>query len=124
MRALTSARNQLRARAANWVRRRQGDDRLPTTINTRRLYILPTRAGFGFALLVFVMLLAGLNYANSVALILTFVLGGFGLIAMHLTHRNLVGLALREVATRDAFAGEHGDVRLTLVNAAVATFWR
>jgi len=111
-------RTRLRARAAAWVRRRQGDDRLPATIGTRRVYILPTRAGLAFALLVFVMLLAGLNYANSVALMITFVLAGFGLIAMHLCHRNLVGLTLRDVATVDAFAGDHGLVLLTLDNAA------
>ena len=78
------------------------------TIAPRRIYILPTRAGLAFAALLFVMLLAGLNYANSVALLLTFLLAGFALVAMHLCHRNLVGVALRGVATVDAFAGEHG----------------
>jgi uncharacterized protein (DUF58 family) len=115
---LQTVRARLRARAAAWVRRRQGDDRLPATLHARRIYILPTRAGIAFALLVFVMLLAGLNYANSVALMITFVLAGFGLIAMHLCHRNLVGVTLRDVATVDAFAGEHGQLRLTLLNAA------
>lgn len=113
-----TVRARLRTRAAAWVRRRQGDDQLPTTIGARRVYILPSRAGLAFALLVFVMLLAGLNYANSVALMITFVLAGFGLIAMHLCHRNLVGVTLRDVATVDAFAGEHGQVLLTLENGA------
>ena len=64
------------------------------------------------------MLLAGLNYANSIALLITFLLAGFGMIAMHLTHRNLVGVALRAVASVDAFVGEHGRLLLTLENAA------
>jgi len=115
---IETLRARLRVRAAAWARRRQGDDRLPTTISTRRVYILPTRAGFAFAFLVFVMLVAGLNYANSVALMITFVLAGFGLIAMHLCHRNLVGLTLRDIATVDAFAGEHGQLQLTLENTA------
>ena len=34
---------------AQWVRRRQGTDRLPVTLERRRLYILPTRAGLAFA---------------------------------------------------------------------------
>ena len=101
-----------------WARRRQGDDQLPITITTRRVYILPTRAGLAFAALVFVMLLAGLNYANSIALLITFLLAGFGMIAMHLTHRNLVGVNLRTVASVDAFVGEHGRLLLTLENAA------
>ena len=63
------------------------------------------------------MLLAGLNYSNSIAMMITFLLAGFGLIAMHLTHRNLVGLVLRDVATVDAFAGEHGQLLLTVENS-------
>lgn len=108
----------LREPFARWVRRRQGEDRLPATVATRRIYILPTRAGVAFAALVFVMLLAGLNYSNSVATMITFLFAGFGLIAMHLTHRNLAGLVLRDVATVDAFAGEHGQLLLTVENSA------
>jgi uncharacterized protein (DUF58 family) len=104
----------LHRRAAAWFRRRQGDDRLPVSLTTRRVYILPTRGGLAFGLLLFVMLLAGLNYANNVALLITFLLAGFALIAMHLTHRNLVGLVARSVATVDAFAGEHGLALVTL----------
>ncbi len=84
----------LRRRMGAWARRRQGDDRLPIVVNSRRVYILPTRAGLAFAMLVLVMLLAGLNYSNSVAMLITFLLAGFGMIAMHLTHRNLVGVTL------------------------------
>jgi len=108
----------LRRRMGAWARRRQGDDRLPIVISTRRVYILPTRAGFAFAGLVLVMLLAGLNYSNSVSLLITFLLGGFGMIAMHLTHRNLAGVALRTVAGIDAFVGEHGRLLVTLENSA------
>jgi uncharacterized protein (DUF58 family) len=103
---------------AAWARRRQGDDRLPVIITTRRVYILPTRAGSAFAALIFVMLVAGLNYANSIALMITFLLAGFGMIAMHLTHRNLVGVGLNAVASVDAFVGEHGRLLLTLENTA------
>ncbi len=109
--ALTSA---LRKRAAAWARRRQGEDRLPITIATRRVYILPTRGGLAFAALLFVMLIAGLNYGNSIAMIVTFLLAGFGLIAMHLTHRNLVGVVVRGATPVDAFAGEHGMLLVTL----------
>ncbi len=36
--------------------------------------------GGGFAALLLAMLLAGLNYANSLALLLTFALGGFAIV--------------------------------------------
>ena len=108
----------IRRRAATWARRRQGDDRLPVTLHTRRIYILPTRAGFAFAALLSTMLLAGLNYTNSIALLFTFLMAGFALIAMHLCHRNLAGTMVQGVATVDAFAGEHGRLLITLENHA------
>jgi uncharacterized protein (DUF58 family) len=108
----------LRRGAQRWARRRQGEDTLPVSLSTRRIYILPTRSGLAFAALLFVMLIAGLNYSNSVALLITFLLAGFALIAMHLCHRNLAGLVIRDVATHDAFAGEHGRVLVTLENSA------
>ena len=108
----------LRQRAASWARRRQGDDQLPVTITTRRIYILPTRGGVAFGALLFIMLLAGLNYGNSIALLITFLLAGFALIAMHLCHRNLANLGVRGVAAGNAFAGEHGRIAITLENSA------
>lgn len=116
-----AAKTALRLRAAAWARKRQGEDRLPITIATRRVYILPTRAGLAFALLLFVMLLAGINYANSIALMITFLLTGFALVAMHLTHRNLLGVVARGVAPVDAFAGEHGLLLLTLESGGKAS---
>jgi uncharacterized protein (DUF58 family) len=110
--------SKLRQRVAAWARRRQGEDRLPVTLQPRRIYILPTRAGLAFAALLLVMLVAGLNYANSVALLFTFLLGGFALIAMHLCHRNLAGMVVRGAATIHAFAGERGRLLLTLENPA------
>jgi uncharacterized protein (DUF58 family) len=109
-----------RARIAAWVRRRQGEDVLPVTLARRRLYILPTRAGLAFGLLWFLMLLAGLNYGNSLALFLTFLLAGFALVAMHECHRNLLGTTLVAVSAPPMFARGTGALALTFGNAARA----
>lgn len=116
--AIAALRQRLRRRAAEWARRRQGPDRLPLTLMRRRLYILPTRAGVAFGALVLTMLAAGLNYTNSLALLLAFLLAGFALIAMHECHRNLLGLSLPEVYAPPLFAGTCGLLRLTLENAS------
>ncbi|MBW4051607.1 MAG: DUF58 domain-containing protein [Proteobacteria bacterium] len=116
--AIAALRQRLRRRAAEWARRRQGPDRLPLTLVRRRLYILPTRAGVGFGALVLTMLAAGLNYANSLALLLAFLLAGFALVAMHECHRNLLGLSLLEACAPPLFAGSCGFLRLTLENAS------
>ena len=79
-----------RKRVAAWARRRQGDDQLPVTLHTpARLHPADARRP-RLRVLLLVMLVAGLNYANSLALLLTFLLAGFALVAMHQCHRNLV----------------------------------
>jgi uncharacterized protein (DUF58 family) len=117
---LTAWRGYLDARFRAWVRRRQGEDHLPLTLERRRIYILPTRAGAAFAALLFLMLLAGLNYSNSLALLLTFLLSGFALVGMQQCHRNLLGAALLAARVPPHFAASPGSVQLTLANAAAA----
>src|SRR5215472_15145892 len=107
-----------RKRMASWVRRRQGPDVLPATLARRRLYILPTRAGLGFGLLWILMLLAGLNYGNSLALFFTFLLAGFALVAMNDCHRNLLGLTLVSVSAPAVFARRAGVLELVLEHSA------
>jgi uncharacterized protein (DUF58 family) len=107
----------LRARSASWMRRRQGPDRLPVTLERRRLYILPTRAGLTFAALLLLMLLAGLNYANSLALFLTFLLAAFALVVMQQCHANLLGTEVVAAVAPAVFAGTPGRLLLTLASA-------
>lgn len=109
-------RQRLDARAAAWALRRQGPDVLPLELRRRRIYILPTRAGLGFGALLLVMLLAGLNYANSLALIATFSLASFTLVAMNFCHRNLMGLRVSSATPLPAFAGDDAVVELSLEN--------
>lgn len=108
----------LRAGAAlgRWARRRQGDDALPLTLLPRRIYILPTRAGLAFAVLLLAMLVAGLNYSNSVTLLLTFLLIGMVLVGIHECQRNLRGLRIVKVDATDAFAGRTGRIELRFEN--------
>jgi uncharacterized protein (DUF58 family) len=108
----------MQRRMAAWIRRRQGLDRLPVTLQRRRLYILPTRTGIAFGALLFMMLIAGLNYANSLALLLTFLLAGLALVAMHACHRNLLGLGVVELSSQDSFAGEQAALQLRLANSS------
>jgi len=107
-----------RARVARWVRRRQGVDLLPVTLARRRLYILPTRFGVAFAFLLLLMLIAGINYANSLALFLTFFLTAFALLAMQQVHRNLLGVSVLRLDAPAVFAGTSATVCVTLGDEA------
>lgn len=103
-------------RLGRLAHRRQGDDLLPLVLQARRVYILPTKAGAGFGVLVFVMLLAGLNYTNSVALLLTFALVGYAILGIHETQRQLKGLRVVMAGPGDSFAGDTGRVELRFEN--------
>jgi uncharacterized protein (DUF58 family) len=117
---LSAIRQSFARRSDAWIRRRQGVDVTPVTLVRRRLYILPSRGGLGFAVLLLAMLLAGLNYGNSLALLLTFSLGGFCIVAMNQCHRNLLALRIAEVQVEPAFAGEISHASLTLENPSDA----
>jgi uncharacterized protein (DUF58 family) len=105
-------------RVGRWARKRQGDEVAPLVLRARRLYILPTRAGYAAALLLLVMLIAGLNYTNSLALLLTFVLAGFVLVGMHECQRTLQGLELLRAQPEDCFAGRDGVLEMRFANGA------
>ena len=105
---------QLSLRAGAWALRRQGQDRLPLTLDSRRIYILPTRAGWGLAALLLVLLVAGLNYNNNLALLLTFLLAGVQGVALVLCHRQLLGLRLQQVTLAPAHVGQSLSISLRL----------
>jgi len=108
-------------RIARWARNRQGEDGLPLQLRARRLYILPTRAGYTGGGLLFVMLIAGLNYTNSLALLLTFLLAGFVLVGMHECQRTLQGLELLRAQAADCYAGREGTLELRFATAGSAS---
>ncbi len=94
--------------------RHKSPESLPVTLSRRRIYILPTRFGLGFAAVLGVMLVGALNYANNAALLLTCLLGGIGIHAMLGAFRNLDGLVAGALHGDSAFAGESLRVRLIL----------
>ena len=71
-----------------------------------------------YGALLLLMLIAGLNYANSLALLVTFLLAGLALVAMHACHRNLLGLTVAELTSRDSFAGTRALLQVRLQNSA------
>jgi len=95
----------LRRRLRAWF-----EQRLPRsdswTLTQRNIYIVPTRAGLMFVLVLLVMLLASINYQLSLGYVLTFLLAGAGFVSMHLTHNTLRGVTLHLKPPTSGFAGE------------------
>lgn len=113
--------NRLRARFQDWLARRAPRQRGVIELHRRRVYILPTRGGNYFGLLVFVMLLGSMNYSNSLGFALTFLLAGLGFVSMHHSHRNLVNLRLRTARAAPTFAGGRAVFPVILSNPSAAT---
>src|SRR5688572_29904560 len=88
----------LRRRTRNWARRRHGVDPDPVVLSGRRIYIVPSRLGVTYAFMLFAMFMGAMNYANNLALGLTFLLGSLGLVAMHYCQRNLAGIRIASAA--------------------------
>jgi uncharacterized protein (DUF58 family) len=85
---------------------------LPIALHRRRIYIVPTAFGSGFALLLLVMLVGALNYANNAALLLTCLVAAACAASMLVAFRSLDGLSLRSIQAGQAVAGE--PIALTL----------
>lgn len=95
----------LRAALQTWMLRGQRFEALPIRLASRRVYILPTREGLGFAALLLVMLIASLNYNLALGLLLCFSLVGIGQVCLLSTHRNLEALILAGVRASNAHEG-------------------
>ncbi len=111
-------RTWLQQQFRDWMRRRNPPARGTLHLGARRIYILPTGSGLVFALMVLVMLLSAMNYSNSMAFGVGFLLAGMGLVAMHHTHRNLLGLRVHGLGAEPVFAGQTARFRLRLENPA------
>ena len=89
----------------------------PVVLGARRLYILPTRAGLVFALLLLGLLVGAINYGLSLAYLFTFWFAATAVVAMLHTQRNLSGLVVLAETTPAVFAGETARFRLRASNA-------
>lgn len=104
---------QVRAWLSDWWTRRlpaQPDIRL----TQKHIFIVPTLAGYAFVGALLLMLLVAINYQNSLAYALTFILASVGLLGMLHTWRNLAGLQLTGLPAEPCFAGDAACFALRL----------
>jgi len=104
-------------RLQQWAERRlpaltrhRHPEALPIQLHRRRIYIVPTGFGMAFTVLLLVMLVGSLNYANNAALLLTCLLGAATSISMLIAFRTLNGLRIRGARAGHATAGHPIDV--------------
>lgn len=102
------------------------DRRLPpansVTLGLRTIFILPTREGMSFAMMMFLMIVAAINYQNSLIFSVTFLLGSLFVVSILHTYRNMSGLTISAGSSRAAFAGEDAEFVVILSRSGERTF--
>lgn len=86
----------------DFVRPQQGE-RL--RLGLRNLYIVPTRFGWSWLAGLLLLQVVGIQLQSNGPLLLSFLMLGLFLLALHLTHFNLQGLELAVAAPQPGFAG-------------------
>jgi len=76
------------------------------TLRGRRVFILPTRFGVLYGIFLLLILLAAINYSNSLGHILCFLLASMGQLAIHYTYRNIAKIELLSVHSEPCFMGQ------------------
>lgn len=104
-------RSRLRAYFRAWARPRQPEP-LPATLGRNRVYVLPTRFGLFFALLLLAMGIGALNYNNNPALLLALLLAGAANASLVAAHLQLAGLQLAAIDAEPVAAGAWLELRV------------
>ena len=102
----------LRQRVLNFAERRlpaltrlRVTEALPIRLHRRRIYVLPTLFGISFAILLLVMQLGALNYANNPALLLTCLLAAAAWMSLFSGFRSIAGVQMQTVSAAPCHAG-------------------
>lgn len=93
-----------RAFASRLARPRRPEP-LPVAIDSRRVYVLPTRFGLFYTALLMGMAAGALNYNNNPALLLCLLLGGAALASLIAAQMQLTGLSITAIDAEPVAAG-------------------
>ena len=81
-------------------------------LGSRQIYIVPTRWGLLYAVMVFLLLLGSINYSLSLGFYLTFLLTSLGCVAMFHTWLNFAHLEIEILSAKPVFAGQEALVHI------------
>ena len=85
-------------------------------IGRKQLYILPTRVGWYYALILIALFGIAIKFDNQSAFMMLFILVAIGLIAMAYTHNNVIGMSLDSHPSKSVFLGTPAIFPMTVSN--------
>ena len=89
-------------------------------LTQRNIYIVPSRAGLMFGVVLMLLLVVAINYQLSLGFALTFLLAGSAAASMQMTHGSLRGLTLHLKPLVPAFDGDAAVLELVVTNPGAA----
>jgi uncharacterized protein (DUF58 family) len=113
---MAGLREGVRRRYWRWVARRIPPEKT-SRLDRRRIFIFPSRAGFGYLLLIAVLWLMATNYENNLVYGFAALLVAVFVVTMFHSYANLSGLAITVARVWPAFAGDKARVDLSLCQA-------
>lgn len=101
------------ARVQRWLQRRLPPS-LQVTLNQKRIFIFLSAEGALYSVLLLIIFIAGVNYANNLVLGFCFFLGSVLVVTIHHTYAHLSGLQLEMVDALDSEAGASAAYRIKI----------
>ncbi|MBL4584861.1 MAG: DUF58 domain-containing protein [Pseudomonadales bacterium] len=103
----------IRARYEAWFNKRL-PEASEITLTQRRIFILPSKMGILFSIVLILLLLMAINYQNSMIFAYTFFLSSLFPVAIIFTFRNLEGLVVGVSSCSSVFVGESAKINLVV----------
>jgi len=114
--ARSSFREIISGRIKQRVLAKRGPLTPPFVLEYRHIFVLPTKFGWGFGVMLVFMALGGLNFNNNMALILVFLLATIAQLTTLIAYRNLSGLKIESISAEPVFCGEEANFRVFVSN--------
>lgn len=99
-----------------WLFRLHSPEPAPIVLRQRRIFVLPSAAGMGFAAALATMLIASINYNLSLGYAVTFLLAGIGIASVFHAFRDLLHLEIRTGRADPVFCGAPAEFHLLVTN--------
>jgi len=99
-----------------FISKRSGPFDGSVTLTRDRVYIVPTKAGLIFSMLLLTLLIGSINYEKSLGFVLTFLLVGLGNTLLLSTWRNIAGLELKSSDSLPVFCGDQATFGVQILN--------
>jgi len=93
-------------------------------LNHRRIFILPNKAGLSLAVVILLMLIASINYNNSLGFIFTFLLAAAAQTSTFYAYKNLSGLLISPTKSTPCFANDQLEINLHLIEPNQRERWQ